>query len=149
MSIRLFVGQLAERTSESALQTLFEECGAVKSVERRVGYAFVFYDDENEAKNAIERFNGFELDGAKIIVENARPSKGTGPVPKLVRNLELRVIIRGLNRGVNWQDLKDWSRHAGDVTYANVFDNDGDMCGVIEFKVTSSNPVFLNYFLIH
>lgn len=36
------------------------------------------------------------------------------------KKTEFRVIITGLPRSCSWQDLKDFMRKAGDVTYADV-----------------------------
>ncbi|KAI3659171.1 hypothetical protein MP638_006953 [Amoeboaphelidium occidentale] len=48
------------------------------------------------------------------------------------RNTKWRVIVEGLPRGTNWQDLKDFFRKAGEVTYADVR-RDRDDEGVADF----------------
>jgi arginine/serine-rich splicing factor 4/5/6 len=133
---KVFVGKIPERTSESSLRRLFEEHGDVRSIEMKGTFAFVIFETENQAQNAIEKLNGAELDGANIVVETIRqnnPNKDNHG--KLIRRLDLRILIKGLARGTNWTDLKDWARSAGEVTYTNVFEKDGQTLGVVEYKV--------------
>ncbi|RYH03677.1 hypothetical protein EON65_47250 [archaeon] len=132
MSIRLYVAHLHGDSSEARLKDLFSNYGSVVSIERRVNYAYVFYDDQAEADKAIEALNGTELDGNKITVEVAG---GFRDKAKPVKRFDLRVIVEGLNARVSWQDLKDWARQAGDVTFTNVFTREGIHMGVVEFKV--------------
>ncbi len=149
MTYRIFVGKLSDRTTDSSLRQAFEEYGDVKSVEIKGTYAFVYFDQAQQAQLAIERMNGKELDGSSLVVENARSSsshqnsgadKSTGKGTRLVRRLDLRILIRDVQRNVSWQDLKDWARNAGDVTYANVFvDHNNDYLGLIEYKVGCSS----------
>jgi RNA recognition motif-containing protein len=81
MSNRLYVGSLSFETTEETLKELFSQAGAVNSVTiildkntgKSRGFGFVEMSNEEEAKKAIEMFNGKELDGRKIIVDEARP----------------------------------------------------------------------------
>jgi RNA recognition motif-containing protein len=78
---KLYVGSLSYDTSEDALKDLFSQAGAVDSVAiiadkisgRSKGFGFVEMSSEEEAKKAIEMFNGKELDGRNIIVNEAKP----------------------------------------------------------------------------
>lgn len=81
MSRKLFVGNLPFTTSESELQDLFEQAGAIESVRvmrdmatgRARGFAFVEMQTDEDAQTAIQRFNGTELGGRAIVVNEARP----------------------------------------------------------------------------
>ncbi|MGH9145300.1 MAG: RNA recognition motif domain-containing protein [Vicinamibacterales bacterium] len=81
MSRKLFVGNLPFSTSEGELQDLFEQAGAIESVRvmrdmatgRARGFAFVEMQTEEDAQTAIQRFNGTELGGRAIVVNEARP----------------------------------------------------------------------------
>lgn len=83
MTNRLFVGGLAWATTDDSLQAFFSEAGTVVSAEvkkdrftnRSQGYGFVEMSSEEEAQKAIEMFNGKELDGRAITVDEARPPK--------------------------------------------------------------------------
>ena len=89
MSMKLYVGNLAFETSSNDLQTLFAQAGTVESVSliedretgRSRGFAFIEMEREAATK-AIERFNGVELNGRNINVNEARPREdrtGGGP----------------------------------------------------------------------
>ena len=80
MSTKLFVGNLAFQTTSEDLQELFSQVGTVESasvVEDRMtgrsrGFAFIEMD-KDAAASAIEKFNGVELNGRTINVNEARP----------------------------------------------------------------------------
>lgn len=83
MANKLYVGSLSYDTTKEALQELFTQAGAVKEVTliidnftgRPKGFGFVEMEDEAGAQKAIEMFDGYEVDGWKIIVNEARPLK--------------------------------------------------------------------------
>lgn len=80
MSKRIFVGNLSYNTTENDLATLFEQAGQVESVNivtdretgRSRGFAFVEMGAE-EADKAIAQFNGADLGGRALTVNEARP----------------------------------------------------------------------------
>jgi RNA recognition motif-containing protein len=79
--MKLYVGNLAFSTSEADVRTLFEQAGAVGSCElvsdkftgQSRGFAFVEMESSAEGTQAIQRFNDFELDGRRMVVNEARP----------------------------------------------------------------------------
>jgi cold-inducible RNA-binding protein len=79
-TMRIFVGNLSYQTTEDQLADLFAEAGPVESVSivtdrdtgRSRGFAFVEMDTA-AANAAIEKFNGVELNGRAINVNEARP----------------------------------------------------------------------------
>ena len=80
MAKKLFVGNLSFQTSEQDLSDLIAQVGKVDSdsiitdrmTGRSKGFGFVEMDNE-AAENAITKFNGAELDGRKLTVNEARP----------------------------------------------------------------------------
>ena len=80
MSKRIFVGNLSFRTTESELDGLFAEVGAVQSVTiitdrmtgRSKGFAFVEMSNE-DAEKAIQKLNGAELGGRALTINEAKP----------------------------------------------------------------------------
>ena len=78
--MRIFVGNLSYQTTEDQLTDLFSEVGQVESATivtdrdtgRSRGFAFVEMD-KDAATQAIEKFNGVELNGRAINVNEARP----------------------------------------------------------------------------
>jgi cold-inducible RNA-binding protein len=81
MSKKLYVGNLAFQTTSQDLQQLFGQAGTVESasvIEDRdtgqsKGFAFVEMSTEEEAAAAIEQFNGKEVAGRALKVNEARP----------------------------------------------------------------------------
>lgn len=81
MAKKLYVGNLAFQTTSQDIQELFAQAGTVESasvIEDRAtgqskGFAFVEMSTEEEAAAAIEQFNGKELAGRMLKVNEARP----------------------------------------------------------------------------
>ena len=79
MTTKLYVGNLAFETSDTDLQTLFAKAGTVESVSliedretgRSRGYGFIKMSTKEEAAAAIEKFNGQELGGRFLKVNEA------------------------------------------------------------------------------
>jgi len=86
MSKKLYVGNLAFQTTSQDLQELFAQAGTVESasvIEDRdtgqsKGFAFVEMSTEEEAAAAIDQFNGKEVAGRMLKVNEARPRENRG-----------------------------------------------------------------------
>lgn len=82
---RIYVGNLSYQTTEGDLSDLFEQVGQVESVNiitdrdtgRSKGFAFVEMSDE-DAEKAIAQFNGSEVNGRALTVNEARPREERG-----------------------------------------------------------------------
>src|SRR5262245_64256531 len=83
MVVKLFVGNLPFNTTSADLEALFGQVGAVASVNiitdkftgRSRGFGFVEMSNNEEAQTAIERFNGHELQGRALTVNEAKPQE--------------------------------------------------------------------------
>ena len=81
MSMKLYVGNLSFDTSSNELQTLFAQTGTVESVSliedretgRSRGFGFVEMSTKEEGVAAISQFNGKELGGRALTVNEAKP----------------------------------------------------------------------------
>ena len=81
MATRLFVGNLSFNTTEGELLDLFKQAGSVTKCELIVdkftsksrGFAFVEMGTQEEATKAIELFNGKDVGGRALTVNEARP----------------------------------------------------------------------------
>ena len=86
MSTKLYVGNLAFQTTSQELQQLFGQAGTVQSASvvedrdtgRSRGFAFVEMSSEQEATSAIEQFNGKDLGGRALKVNEAKPRENRG-----------------------------------------------------------------------
>lgn len=81
MPKKIYVGNLSFQMTESDLNDLFSEFGAVESSQiitdrstgRSKGFGFVQMADDEAADKAIERLNGKEVKGRALTVNEARP----------------------------------------------------------------------------
>ena len=86
MSTKLYVGNLAFQTTSQELQQLFGQAGTVQSASvvedrdtgRSRGFAFVEMSSEEEATSAIEQFNGKDVGGRALKVNEAKPRENRG-----------------------------------------------------------------------
>ena len=86
MSTKLYVGNLAFQTTSQELEQLFGQAGTVQSASvvedrdtgRSRGFAFVEMSNESEANSAIEQFNGKEVGGRALKVNEAKPRENRG-----------------------------------------------------------------------
>jgi len=81
MSMKLYVGNLAFATSSQDLQELFASAGTVESASvvedretgRSRGFGFVEMSTKEEGAAAISQFNGKEVNGRALNVNEAKP----------------------------------------------------------------------------
>ena len=86
MSTKLYVGNLAFQTTSQELQELFAQAGTVESASvvedretgRSRGFAFVQMSTNEEAAAAIDQFNGKEVGGRALKVNEAKPRENRG-----------------------------------------------------------------------
>ncbi|CAI2352553.1 unnamed protein product [Caenorhabditis sp. 36 PRJEB53466] len=145
---KLFVGNLPSDVREQEVEDIFTKYGRIRNVSiksSRAGpaFAFVEFEDNRDAENAIRGRSGYELDGKRITVEftrgvgprgpGGRPmndSRGFGGGGRPQKGTGHRVIVEGLPETGSWQDLKDHMREAGDICFADVAK---DGTGIVEF----------------
>ncbi|XP_056383347.1 RNA-binding protein 14-like isoform X2 [Hyla sarda] len=72
-TLKIFVGNVDDRTTQQELSELFEKHGTVVSCAVMKQYAFVHMRGADRANKAIEELNGRELHGKKMVVELSKP----------------------------------------------------------------------------
>ena len=80
MGKKLYVGGLSWGTNDDALHNAFEQFGEIEEVKvitdretgRSRGFGFVTFQNDQDARQAIESMNGTELDGRNLTVNEAR-----------------------------------------------------------------------------
>lgn len=161
-SCRVYVGNLAWEVTWKELKDHMKkcECEIVRADilaspdGRSKGCGIVEFASEEGAKRALT-LSDSELMGRQIFVREDRESgsgggyytqqPGTagggapsgGGRPDSGEKQDCRVYVGNLSWDVSWQDLKDHMRSAGDVSFAEVMqEQDGRSkgCGVVEFK---------------
>jgi RNA recognition motif-containing protein len=86
LSKKIYIGNLSFSTTDAELRRLFEQHGAVESVNvimdretgRPRGFAFVEMSDPSSAAAAIQVLNGRELDGRSLRVNEAQERAAGG-----------------------------------------------------------------------
>ena len=81
MAKKLYVGGVSYSTTDQGLRDAFSQSGEVTSATiimdrmtgRSKGFGFVEFANDAEAEAAIAAWNGKELDGRKLTVNEARP----------------------------------------------------------------------------
>jgi RNA recognition motif-containing protein len=81
MGKRLYVGNLPFSATDESLMQMFQQAGQVESARvvtdrdtgRNKGFGFVEMSTEQEAADAITKFNGTDFEGRTLTVNEARP----------------------------------------------------------------------------
>jgi RNA recognition motif-containing protein len=84
--MKLYVGNLAFQTTSEDLQQLFAQAGTVESASviedrdtgRSRGFAFIEMSSKEEGQIAIQQFNGQEVGGRALNVNEAKPREDRG-----------------------------------------------------------------------
>uniref|UniRef100_G3NRX0 Serine and arginine rich splicing factor 6a n=1 Tax=Gasterosteus aculeatus TaxID=69293 RepID=G3NRX0_GASAC len=157
---RVYIGRLSYHVREKDIERFFGGYGKLMEIDLKNGYGFVEFEDNRDADDAVYELNGKELCGERVIVENARGprrdrdgyggghlgggrSSGYSSRSRTGRDkygppvrTEYRLIVENLSSRCSWQDLKDFMRQAGEVTYADAHKERTNE-GVIEFRSES------------
>ena len=81
MGKKLYVGNLPFTANDESLQEIFAQAGSVQSAKvimdrdtgRSKGFGFVEMSSDQEAADAIQKFNGADYGGRSMTVAEARP----------------------------------------------------------------------------
>jgi RNA recognition motif-containing protein len=92
IAAKVFVGNLAFQTTDQALAEAFVDCGKVKSGvvitrgRRSLGYGFVEFETQEEAKRAVELKNNTQIKGRQVKVELASDQPARTRTPNTQNN---------------------------------------------------------------
>jgi len=84
--MNIYVGNLPFSTTEADLEELFRQHGEVRRASivmdretgRSRGFGFVEMTDAAAGQNAINALNGFDVQGRKLVVNEAKPREAGG-----------------------------------------------------------------------
>ncbi|XP_032236011.2 serine-arginine protein 55 isoform X2 [Nematostella vectensis] len=160
---RIFLGRLPRDVRESDVEKFLRGYGKIRDISLKRGYGFVEFDDHRDAEDAVHDLNGRDLIGERVVVEfskgrrsegggrdrrdfSGRGGRDGGRRPMWLDNhssssnrygppvrTNYSVIVENLSSRTSWQDLKDYFRKYGKVTYADAHKKRiGE--GVVEFE---------------
>ncbi|KAJ7977566.1 Serine/arginine-rich-splicing factor like [Quillaja saponaria] len=148
----LYVGNLPGDIREREVEDLFYKYGPIAHIDLKVpprppGYAFVEFEDVQDADEAIRGRDGYEFAGHRLRVEPSHGgrghsssrdrysshSSGRGGRGGVSKRSEYRVLVTGLPSSASWQDLKDHMRKAGDVCFSQVFRDGSATTGIVDY----------------
>ncbi|XP_013166122.1 PREDICTED: serine-arginine protein 55 isoform X5 [Papilio xuthus] len=155
---RVYVGGLPFGVRDRDLEKFFKGFGRIRDILIKNGYGFVEFEDYRDADDAVYELNGKELLGERVVVEPARGIDRSADRYRRDRHYErdrgrsryddynyrygpptrteYRLIVENLSSRISWQDLKDYMRQAGEVTYADAHKQHRNE-GVVEFATHS------------
>eukprot|EP01125_Pyxidicula_operculata_P019799 TRINITY_DN720_c0_g1_i3.p1 TRINITY_DN720_c0_g1~~TRINITY_DN720_c0_g1_i3.p1 ORF type:complete len:124 (+),score=4.47 TRINITY_DN720_c0_g1_i3:211-582(+) len=70
----LFIGRVSRDVRPKDLEDLFSQYGNLKRCDLKTNFAFVTFEDERDAEDAVKAINGTELFGSRVNVEWAKGS---------------------------------------------------------------------------
>ena len=81
--MNIYIGNLPKTTNEETVRKLFEEYGEVSEIkllkdqytDQLRGFGFITMPSKADGQKAIQEVNDTELEGRKLIVNEARPRK--------------------------------------------------------------------------
>jgi cold-inducible RNA-binding protein len=87
---KLYVGNLPWSLNNQGLEEMFSQVGPLVSATvisdratgRSKGFGFVEYEKPEDATKAVEEFNGKEIEGRALVVNEARPQKPREDYPR-------------------------------------------------------------------
>jgi arginine/serine-rich splicing factor 4/5/6 len=137
---KVYIGNLPEDVSERELDKLLKNYGRYDNVVLKGNYAFVEFEDSRDAEDCVKDLDGAREYGNRLRLEHAKDSKLSsrrrspprrrGNPPG--RKTGYRLIVENMSTKTSWQDLKDFFRQCGEITYTNAH-NQRPGEGVVEF----------------
>lgn len=143
MARRLYLGKLPTDVRSEDVSKFFETAGRITDCRVMSNFGFIEFENSKDAEDAVRTFDGKNFMGNSLVVQFAK--EGGRPRrehfedrreyrygARSRRPVAVRVIVSGLSRDVSWQDLKDFGRDAGIVSFADI-DRDVAGQGILEY----------------
>ncbi|KAM4017860.1 uncharacterized protein ACNLHF_007411 isoform 2-T2 [Anomaloglossus baeobatrachus] len=114
-TMKIFVGNVDDRTTQEELTELFQKYGMVVSCAVMKQYAFVHMRVSDRVTKAIEELNGHELHGKKMVVELSKPRPQNtwkifiGNVGSDCDSSDLRTLFGAYGKVLECDVVKDYA----------------------------------------
>jgi len=138
----LYLGRLPMDARSDDVAKFFDGYGRIVDVRVMTGFGFVEFENSRDAEDALSVFNGKNFMGTSIVVEFAKESRPKRDISdqdhgfRVRRPPGFRIVVSGISRDTSWQDLKDFGREAGPVSFADI-DRGNDGEGILEYQSRS------------
>jgi len=140
---KVYLGNLSEDCRERDVEKFLKSYGRIRNIVLKGNYGFAEFEDRADARDAVKDLDGKSFMGGRVRVEHARDSRRDGgwSPPRggsfrrgnpPGRRTGYRLVVENLSSRTSWQDLKDYMRQAGEITYTNTHHiRSGE--GIVEF----------------
>jgi arginine/serine-rich splicing factor 4/5/6 len=68
---QVFIAKLSSNTREKDLDYEFRKFGTIRNIQVKRGYAFIEFEDQKDAEDAIKEMDGKKIDGQRIVAQLA------------------------------------------------------------------------------
>ncbi|KAJ3627440.1 hypothetical protein MTP99_014815 [Tenebrio molitor] len=152
----LYVRNLTQEISEEKLKEAFELYGKVERVKKIKDYAFIHFEDRENAVKAMEELDGKEMGGSNIEVSLAKPPSDKKKKEEILRARERRMMqmmqVRGGMmpgsmplRGQPGQGARSGAGMRGPMGRGD-YDYDYDYYGYGDYRGGYSDPYYDDYY---
>ncbi|XP_042236500.1 heterogeneous nuclear ribonucleoprotein Q-like isoform X6 [Homarus americanus] len=154
----LYVRNLTQMTTEEMLKEKFDEFGKVERVKKIKDYAFVHFEERDEAVKAMDALQGKDLGGANMEISLAKPPSDKKKKEEVLRNREKRLMQMLAQRGIAETDphtgqrmpvppaMLRGGRGGGRGGGRSDYDYDYDYYGYGDYQGGYSDPYYDDYY---
>jgi RNA recognition motif-containing protein len=83
---KVYIGHLPQDITDQELGDIFRTYGQINKLDLKIGFAFVEYQNAQDAEDAIRDLNGREIKGSAITIQVAKgPKENKTRIPKVAR----------------------------------------------------------------
>lgn len=150
----LYVRNLTQLTTEEMIKEAFEHYGTVERVKKIKDYAFVHYDERDDAVKAMNSLQGTDLGGACMEISLAKPPSDKKKKEEILRNREKRLMQMLTQRGMpvppamvrSGGGMGRGGRGGGGGRGGSDYDYDYDYYGYGDYQGGYSDPYYDDYY---
>ncbi|XP_060523009.1 RNA-binding protein lark isoform X2 [Cylas formicarius] len=117
-TFKIFIGNLAEKTTVSELRPLFEKYGKVVECDVVKNYGFVHMESETEGRDAINNLNGTMLNGQSMKCEAAKSRKAP-------QTPTTKIFVGNLTDNTKAPQIRELFKKFGTVVECDIVRNYG------------------------
>lgn len=143
----LYIRNLTQATSEDMLKSSFEEYGKVERVKKIKDYAFIHYENRDDAVKAMNTLQGSDLGGAFMEISLAKPPSDKKKKEEILRNREKRLMTMLSQRGMPMPPamMRGGSGRGGRGGRGDYSDYDYDYYGYGDYHGGYPDPYYDDY----